>query len=95
MGLDVIGSGGVRTGMDIAKCIALGAHMAGMALPILRAYDKGGISGTRDFLHLVVEELKMVMLLTGSRDLEALSRQSLVMGQELRNWLSAMERGDG
>ena len=94
MGLDVIGSGGVRTGMDIAKCIALGARMAGMALPVLRVYDKGGISSTRDFLHLVMEELKMVMLLTGSRDLAALSRQSLVMGQELRNWLSAMERGD-
>lgn len=36
-GLTVLGSGGVRTGVDIAKVLYLGCHMAGIAQPFLRA----------------------------------------------------------
>lgn len=36
-GLMVIASGGLRSGVDIAKCIALGANLGGMASPFLKA----------------------------------------------------------
>jgi len=72
----VIASGGVRTGMDIAKSIALGADAAGIALPFLRLAAE-----SPEALHLRIlqirEELATVMFCTGSRTIEALRGVSL------------------
>ena len=35
-GMKIIASGGLRTGVDIAKCVALGATLGGMAGPFLK-----------------------------------------------------------
>ena len=67
----IIASGGIRTGKDIAKCIALGADAAGMALPLLRA-----ASVSAETLHGLIcrlrDELATVMFCTGSRTIEEL-----------------------
>lgn len=71
--LTVIASGGVRSGEDMAKSIALGADAAGMALPLLRA-----ASVSRDALHRRIEqireELATVMFCAGSRTIQGLRR---------------------
>ena len=77
----IIASGGVRTGEDIAKSIALGAAAAGMALPLLRAASESP-DALADLISRVRGELVTVMFCTGTRTIEelrgvGLSRRSL------------------
>ena len=72
LNVPVIASGGIRTGLDAAKAMALGAECAGVALPVLEAWDKNGKKGVKDFLERFVYELKVAMFLTGSRSVKEL-----------------------
>ncbi len=56
----IIASGGIRTGMDIFKSIALGAHLAGMALPFLKAASQG-VEALNVFIENIIEELIITM----------------------------------
>jgi len=67
LNVPIIGSGGIRNGLDAAKALALGANCVGMALPILRAWSIGGKQEVRKFLEGFIFELKIAMFLTGSR----------------------------
>ncbi len=67
LGIPIIGSGGIRTGVDAGKAIALGASCVGIALPIIRAWT-GGLNKVREFLNQFILELKVSMFLTGSKN---------------------------
>jgi isopentenyl-diphosphate Delta-isomerase len=86
LGLDVIASGGIRTGLDVAKAVALGAGVAGVALPVFRAHREGGRAAAGRVLDGLTAGLRTAMVLTGSRDLAALGRVPLVLGGRLRDW---------
>jgi isopentenyl-diphosphate Delta-isomerase len=62
----LIASGGVRSGLDAAKAIALGADVAGVALPVLRAYHSGGEKALKAYAERFIAEFKTAMYLTGS-----------------------------
>jgi isopentenyl-diphosphate delta-isomerase len=68
----VIASGGIRTGIDAAKSLALGASCVGMALPVLRAWSSGGKQGVRELLDRFFCELQVAMFLTGSGSVKEL-----------------------
>jgi len=87
LGLACIASGGIRSGLDVAKTVALGAVAAGVALPVFRAYTAGGAAGAGDFVSRLVAGLRTAMLLTGARDLEALGRIPTVLGPRLQAWV--------
>jgi len=61
----VIASGGVRSGLDIAKGLALGADLCGMALPLLKPAMESdeALARTIEGIH---QELIATMFLTGS-----------------------------
>ena len=86
LGLPVIASGGVRSGLDVARAIALGATAAGTAGGVLRAASTG-YEETRRELELFVHELKVAMFLTGSRTVAELQRAPYVVTGESRPWL--------
>jgi len=86
LGLPVIASGGVRTGLDVARAIALGATAAGTAGGVLRAASTS-YEATRRELEQIVHELKVAMFLTGSRTLDDLRRAPYVVTGETRSWL--------
>ena len=77
--LKVIASGGIASGIDIAKSIALGADLAGAARPMLKALEKGGRRGLLRELDTWSMELRGAMFLTGSRRVEDLARQVLII----------------
>jgi isopentenyl-diphosphate delta-isomerase len=88
LGMTCIASGGIRTGLDVAKTIALGATVAGVALPVFRAYRDGGVASARQYIARLVTELRTAMVLTGSRDIDALGRVPTVLGPRLRSWVA-------
>jgi isopentenyl-diphosphate delta-isomerase len=89
MGFDsVIATGGIGTGLDVARAMALGASAAGVARPLLRALTSGGRAAAVDLLEAMETELRAAMLLTASRDLAALRRAPRVIVGELSAWLS-------
>lgn len=75
--LPIIASGGIRDGIDVAKCIALEASIVGFAGAFLRAADKGGVAGVIDMAETVTKELKVAMFAAAARDLNALSKTTL------------------
>jgi isopentenyl-diphosphate delta-isomerase len=82
----VIASGGIKSGLDVARAIALGATATGLARPVLKALDSDGIFGAKQLLSQVEHDLRTAMLLTGSRNLSALSKVRRRLGAELRSW---------
>ncbi len=73
----VIASGGLQDGMDIAKSLALGAQLGGMAGPFLRAARQSP-AAVQDFIYELVETLRVIMFVTGSRTLADLQNQELI-----------------
>ena len=73
----VLASGGIRSGMDIAKSLALGAHMAGLALPFIRSEVDGGLEAVNNLIEVLVTTIKNVMVLTNSKSVDDLSSAPL------------------
>ena len=86
-GLAVIASGGLRTGLDVARAIALGASVGSAALPFLRAAVDGGESAVVEVAERIIRTLKTTMLLTGAANLDALRSAPRIIGSPLREWL--------
>ncbi len=74
--LPLIASGGIRNGIDIAKAIALGADLGGMASPFLKA---AAVSTAEviEVLGEIIAEIRICQFATGSPDLASLRRAPL------------------
>ena len=75
--IQLIASGGIRSGLDIAKSIALGADMAAFGQPLLAAALKSPAEVVK-FIEAVIHELRVAMLCAGAANLESLRRAALV-----------------
>jgi len=82
----VLSSGGIRTGLDVAKALALGANAAGAALPFLKVADSPVKIEER--IKEYINGLKIAMFLTGCRTIQDLQEQSrVVITGNTREWL--------
>ena len=88
----VIATGGIMTGLDIARALALGADAAGMARPVLQALEREGVEGAERLLDGVERAVRAIMLLVGAKDVGALARCPRVIGPRLRAWLRLAPR---
>jgi isopentenyl-diphosphate Delta-isomerase len=73
--LPLIASGGIRSGLDIAKAIALGADAAGIALPLLKAACNSA-EEAQQALKEMIEVLKTAMFCIGAGNIAALKNSA-------------------
>jgi isopentenyl-diphosphate delta-isomerase len=76
-----LASGGVRDGLDVAKAIALGADLAGLAGPFLRAASQGSECAVELGLELTTT-LRVAMFGVGAASIQALRRTARLDGPE-------------
>lgn len=75
--LPVFASGGIHDGIEVAKCVALGASLAGLAGEFLRAADRDGVGGVVELADTITQELRVAMFCAAAGNLAALSRTPL------------------
>jgi isopentenyl-diphosphate delta-isomerase len=88
----ILATGGVSTGLDAARALALGADAAGLARPVLQALGRGGTEGARAMMARLEQELRAVMLLVGSRNLAHLRNVPRILSPSLQAWVAMAER---
>ena len=86
--LPVIASGGLRSGTDVAKALALNACLASISQPILQTSVKSA-KETEDKLSCLIEELRNALFLVGAEKLGDLAKIPVVITGKTGEWLQA------
>ena len=76
--LTVLADGGVRSGLDVVRMLALGAHGVLLGRAWVYALSGGGQAGVAHMLRLVEAEMRVAMALTGRTSIAAIDRTALV-----------------
>jgi len=85
-GLPLIATGGVRSGLDAAKAIALGASLVGVGRPMLSAAVEGE-AAIEAWIVQFLEELRVAIFLSGGRRLTDLRSAPRVVLGDTRRWI--------
>lgn len=88
-GLPMIATGGIRSGLDAAKAIALGATLVGVAKPFLQAALEGD-EAVDTFIEQTLHELRSVVFLTGARSVTELHAKPRVVLGQTHAWLEQL-----
>lgn len=91
VGLPIIATGGMRSGPDVAKAIALGAEFGGMVSPFIKAIKTEGKKGVIDLIEKLQHELKIAMFLSKCRNVSELKKTKYVLTGKVKEW--ADQRG--
>jgi isopentenyl-diphosphate delta-isomerase len=89
VGLPVIATGGLRSGLDVARAITIGASSAGMAGRLLPAALEGKDALTRE-INTIIDELKAAMFLVGAKDLKELAASKAILTGRSKDWLDQL-----
>ncbi|MFW5694485.1 MAG: type 2 isopentenyl-diphosphate Delta-isomerase [Alkalispirochaeta sp.] len=91
----ILASGGMRTGLDVVKAVALGAESVGMALPFVRALKIGGVDAAVEFGKRLEYVIGTAMALCGCSTVAELRNAPLWMEDRLRTDAAALARACG
>lgn len=83
VGVPLIATGGIRSGLDMAKAIALGADLCGIALPFLRILHEKGAEGVEEYIETLKIDFMRAMFLTGSGTVADLKKARYRVGNTL------------
>ena len=90
VGLPIIASGGLRNGLDIARALVIGADCAGIARILLKSATESADKVVEQ-LEQIIEQLKIVMFLTNSKNIEELKKRKAIVTGRTKEWLEQME----
>jgi len=91
----VLASGGLRSGLDAVKAVALGAVLAGMALPFIRRVAQGGAEAVVAYIRELEQVFRSAMVLTGSNTIADLRRGVLWAEPDFTASVAALRAADG
>jgi len=86
VGLPLMATGGIRTGLDMAKAVVLGADACGIALPFLRTLHEKGEEGVAEYIDALKADFTRAMFLTGSGNVAALKKARYTAGGSLSRY---------
>lgn len=86
--LPVVATGGLRSGIDAAKAVALGGSLTGFALPLLKPAMRNP-EDVVERLEQIIAELRIAMFLTSSKSVEELRKASHVLTGATREWMES------
>jgi len=89
LGFETVASGGIRSGLDMARALALGARLCGVAAPLIRADSDGGVAAMGALLDDLVDGLRLTMLACGAAGPADLASVPRVIGPDLERWIAA------
>lgn len=89
VGLPLISTGGIRTGLDVARALCLGASVGGIAGRLLKPALKSAESVTLE-LELIMEELRSALFLTGTGSVKQVNRKRVIIVGKSAEILRAM-----
>lgn len=88
VGHETIATGGVQSGLDVVRALALGASAAGIARPMLQAHVRGGRAEAERVIDQIEREIRAVMLLTGAANVAALREAPRLIAEPLKQWMA-------
>lgn len=86
----LVGSGGVRSGQDMLKCMVLGAHMTASAIPIIATQHKEGVKGIVHHIESLRKEFRAGMFLAGARNVSKLYGKKYYVFGRTREWVEQL-----
>lgn len=86
LGLEICATGGIQSGLDVAKALALGATIGGIARPLLQAHAAGRLD---EKLQEILAELRVAHLLAGAQTPRELAEKPVLLESRLRRWVPA------
>lgn len=88
--IPLIATGGIRTGVDATKALALGADAVGICLPLVNP-AKVSVEKVELKLRSIIDDLRTAMFLVGAKNLAGLQDSGRVVLGDLREWV--IQRG--
>lgn len=85
-GMQIIGSGGVKNGLDVVKALSIGASLVGMAGSFLHKLHSSGLEGLVSFVEELHDQIRLIMVATGAKDLQTVQKIPVIIRGETKEW---------
>ena len=85
--LNIISAGGIKNSLDIVKSLAVGASMTAICGEILSYIVRGGYEYTLKYVDGLIEKTKMLMILSGAKNIEELQKVDYKITGKLKELL--------